>query len=67
MKYKVGVERAANGGWCDWITPLSEKHKIACCDCGLVHLFEFRVRKGVIEFRAKRDMRATAQRRRRMK
>jgi hypothetical protein len=44
------------------------KHKIECCDCGLVHLFEFAVvrhqRKNRVAFRAVRDNRATAQRRR---
>jgi hypothetical protein len=42
-------------------------HKIACCDCGLVHLLEFRVEGSVITFKATRDNRATAQRRRRLR
>lgn len=48
----------------EWQTMSSRRHKIACCDCGLVHLLEFRVSRGKIKFRAWRDNRATANRRR---
>ena len=38
-------------------------HRFQCCDCGLVHLFQFRIVKKngrrVIRFRAWRDGRAT--------
>jgi hypothetical protein len=41
-----------------------------CCDCGLVHVVDFRIRfdkrgRPVVEFRADRDKRATAAARRR--
>lgn len=36
----------------------------ACCDCGLVHHYEFRVRKGKITYRASRANRSTAMMRR---
>jgi hypothetical protein len=43
-------------------------HKIACCDCGLVHRFTFAVvkyrGKNRVAFSAVRDNRATAARRR---
>jgi len=49
-------------------------HKIACCDCGLVHLFRFALvtdrgewksaRPTYLAFNATRDNRATAARRR---
>lgn len=39
-------------------------HIIRCCDCGLVHLFRFRVAKGRLSFRAWRQERATAASRR---
>lgn len=39
-------------------------HKISCCDCGLVHLFHFRVYKNVLYIEAYRDNRATGQVRR---
>lgn len=47
----------------EWITP-SRLHKMACCDCGLVHKLEFRIVKGQVTFRAWRDKRATAAKRR---
>ena len=42
-------------------------HKIRCCDCGLVHLFKFRMQGSTITFRMYRDDRATAQSRRHRK
>ena len=45
----------------EWIRPTKHiGHKICCCDCGLVHRFDFRIVSGRIEFRAIRDRRATA-------
>ena len=41
--------------------------RLRCCDCGLVHKFDFRVHRGRIEIRAFRDNRATAAIRRWMK
>jgi hypothetical protein len=48
----------------EWVQP-KEGYKMACCDCGLIHRMEFRVRGGKVQFRAWRDNRATAARRRR--
>lgn len=39
-------------------------HKISCCDCGKVHLIEFRKTKKGWQMKASTDHRATAQRRR---
>lgn len=72
MKYRDEVE--GEGGWTDWVFP-TDFYKIACCHCGLVHEFEFRVSpvEGEVEadrvhfmvtFRARRDNRATGQKRR---
>ena len=47
----------------EWMQP-KRGYKMACCDCGLVHRVEFRVVKGRVQFRAWRDNRATAARRR---
>jgi len=51
----------------EWIRPIRKGYKMACCDCGLVHRFDFRiigrVRK-IIQFRVFRDNRATGQIRR---
>jgi hypothetical protein len=57
MKYKN-----QNDG--DWIKVIHRKHKIMCCDCGLVHDFNFRIRKGKIQFQAFRNQRSTGQARR---
>lgn len=43
---------------------LNVEHHIACCDCGLVHRFEYRVRGKDLEVRAWRLNRETANRRR---
>jgi len=61
----------------EWITP-TRRHKIACCDCGLVHNMEFRIVKIEVlngrkygklrvQFRATRNERSTAGRRRNRK
>lgn len=58
----------------EWITP-TRRHKMACCDCGLVHDFTFRIvrierlngrkhNKLAIQFKASRNERSTAGRRR---
>lgn len=52
-------------GWTDWIHPLDDRFKLACCDCGLVHNMEFRIDDlGRINFRATRNNRSTGQMRR---
>ena len=62
-KYTQQIEN--ENGWTDWIIPkVKNMHKICCCDCGLVHKIEFKNTKEGIIFRASRDNRATAQRRR---
>jgi hypothetical protein len=38
-----------------------------CCDCGLIHRLDFRIVDGRIEFRTRRDDRATAAARRSFK
>ena len=49
-----------------WQRPIHRNYRLRCCDCGLVHKFDFRiVRKGV-EFRAYRDSRATIIERRKL-
>ena len=52
----------------DCFLEIMHKFKTECCDCGLVHVWEFvdkgRGKKRQVGFRVKRDNRATAQRRR---
>lgn len=47
-----------------WILPIRCGYKMACCDCGLVHKMDFRIKDGRVEFRVFRDNRATGQKRR---
>ena len=51
----------------EWEYPVQTNFKLACCDCGLVHTMDFRVVDGEVEFKVKRDNRATGQIRRYMK
>jgi len=51
----------------EWVLPVRRGYKMACCDCGLVHRIDFRLRNGHIEFRVFADNRATAAVRRWMK
>ena len=37
--------RVNEDGYCDWETPIMEKYRMACCDCGLVHNVDFQVLK----------------------
>jgi len=51
----------------EWIRPRMKGWKMACCDCGLVHVMNFKLRKewpGGIMVQATRDNRATAAKRR---
>lgn len=50
-----------DAGWTDWIRPVRQGYRMGCCDCGLVHELEFQIVNGEdVEFRARRDARATA-------
>lgn len=46
----------------EWIHPPAtpQTHKVQCCDCGLVHVFNFRIVKGRVQFQAFRNNRSTA-------
>ena len=61
---KYRTEEAVNGLWSRWVQPVRRGYKLACCDCGLVHDMDFRVRKGRAQFRVKRNNRSTGQVRR---
>ena len=55
----------------DWSEVYMRGQKIACCDCSLVHVHDFRIiKKGkrqVLEMRIRRERRATAAMRRPLK
>lgn len=42
-----------------WVTPVRTDYRLACCDCGLVHEVDFRVRSGEIQIRFRRNNRST--------
>jgi hypothetical protein len=44
----------------EWVQPQRRGYKMACCDCGLVHVLDFRIHKGRAQFRAFRNERSTA-------
>lgn len=50
----------------EWVRPIRRGYKLACCDCGLVHDMDFRVKNGRVEFRVRRNGRSTAMMRRHM-
>lgn len=60
-------EQAGDDGWTRWVQPIRKGYKMSCCDCGLVHVVDSRVRGGRVQWRMRRDNRATGQVRRHMK
>ena len=51
----------------EWMDAQMRGHRIACCDCGLAHDYDFRVSEsGRVQFRVRRNDRATSQLRRHM-
>jgi len=48
----------------EWFPVPRREYRQACCDCGLVHVIDFRLRKRAIELRVRVDKRATGQYRR---
>jgi hypothetical protein len=54
-------------GYGEWTRPRMRNFREQCCDCGLIHRLDFRLVGGRIEFRTRRDDRATAAARRRAK
>lgn len=61
MASKSDYELAVDG---EWLRFARKGHRIACCDCGLVHVVEFAVVDGKVDVRFSRDNRATAAMRR---
>ena len=49
----------------EWVQPRRRGYKMQCCDCGLVHRMDFRIRRGRVQFCVWRDNRATVAVRRR--
>lgn len=48
----------------EWIQPSRKDFRMRCCDCKLVHIMDFRIRDGRVQFKPTRDVKATAASRR---
>lgn len=55
MMGRIRVEVEQDNGWTRWIRPVRKGYRIACCDCGLCHSIEFRIKSGRVQFRARRN------------
>lgn len=42
-----------------WIQPIEKEYLMQCCDCGLIHSMDFRVKNGRAQFRAFRITKAS--------
>lgn len=54
----------------EWIEPIVKGYRVACCDCGLVHVMNFRLvgkKRKRMQYQLFRDERATAMIRRHSK
>lgn len=52
----------------EWVQPKMKGYKLACCDCGLVHVLDFAIvgtRKLKVQFRARRAVGLTKELRQR--
>jgi hypothetical protein len=61
MPKRVRYDVVPYGGW---TRPRMRNFREQCCDCGLIHRLDFRIVDGKVEFRTRRDDRATAAARR---
>ena len=64
MTKRVRYDVVPYGGW---TRPRLRNFREQCCDCGLIHRLDFRIVDGKVEFRTRRDDRATAAARRTFK
>ena len=51
----------------EWVQPKRRGYQLECCDCGLVHLLNFRIEGDRVQFQAFRDEMKTAATRRERK
>lgn len=55
----------------EWVQPVRRGYRLQCCDCCLIHVINFRLKKHgkgfLIQLQAFRDDRATARQRKRQK
>ena len=43
----------------EWVQPIRKGYKLSCCDCGLVHDVDFRIVNNRVQFRVRRNGKAT--------
>lgn len=51
----------------EWIEPAMRGFKHQCCGCALIHITDYRIVDGKVQFRVRLDNRATAAARRKFK
>ena len=51
----------------DWVTPRMNGYKMRCCDCGLVHTINFKVKGKQVHLQVFRNNYSTGQTRRHMR
>ena len=51
----------------EWITPLYKEFTMICCNCGLTHKVNFRIKNNRIQLRLKRNNYSTANVRKKLK
>lgn len=61
MSKRVSYEVISYG---EWTRPRMKNFREQCCDCSLIHRLDFRIVDDRVEFRTRRDDRATAAARR---
>lgn len=59
MKKPLRVNRYQSPKAGEWIQPVRRGFRLACCDCGLVHTLNFRIRGGHVQFQAYPNTKAT--------
>ena len=45
----IKFKKAKDG---EWIQPIKKGYLMKCCDCGLIHKIDFRIKKNKVQFRA---------------
>lgn len=53
MKFRL-ERKVSRLGWTRWVQPIERGYLMRCCDCGLVHEMNFRVKDGRAQFKARR-------------
>lgn len=64
MTKRLSYDQLIDG---EWTTPVRKGFKEQCCSCALIHVVDYRIVDGKIQFRATVDARATAAARRKFK